>query len=1133
MERLCGRYELESVVYSSTTTVVLRAVDHGLCRQVYGKYNKMNDDSFNKAMDELYEAGTHSDSLREIGQSWYDDFKQLAEDGVVSWERFEEFSAKTFGKFQVVMKCMRDRSAYDMEVSSRRDLVHNKHIVHLLSSPSQDELRAAFSTLQFSDVQFNLYPWVVVMPAASLTIAEVINSEDLQFKCDVLKAVAVAIKSLHDNYIYHGDLTKFDIVYVQNKLQLVDLDAAANEDRPHGVKFSHGILPPEMFKRYDPDGEDDDDEPTLIQQHWDDYDDHHKSRIFHDNIIVRAYCPQRGHEDLPDGFVLEASHRADAWAYGCLMFEMLSGEEFVQTIGGPKMALERHHIQRAASWTQDEINERIEEKIENKYARELLKLTLSEDPDLRPTMEFIIKHKYFSGVKSRKSLMEHFDDIREKSKSIEQNLTEIHQQVVANNRVMLASIDEMAAAIEAMKLTLLTATLEAQIDVPTSFIVLPTKLKAPTGDDDDDDDNEQTANSFLSFLWTTGRRFAQSLGDSNATAVALREMAGGRPMWLYLIDEVTRRPVIPDADDDTYPIKLVADSEELLQFMTSCMPMIQSGLKLVTTVNSIASLFSWIGVPSVDRDKLEDAKKAIDAMNCTPQVLLSSLNSADTSPEAVHRVRGAQLRQLSQVFKANDEEQTFCGLERWHYDGEAIWSTPESIAMLRANIPLEQVRAEATAAFSIEYPQAADEQIQAIATESFEYAQGLEQQGQAFVPQTFSTYPPSQDAQVQALPPQSVGYIPPQEENYPTIPAGVPAPQQAPKVATTPQQDCDAFLERVGMDIQKSCASPRPATSSRTGQEDGPLPQGEELRQTVAQLEKLHTQLIKISQAKLQGKLPWREVATALQEERQLSETQNKALRAQVKEHRKHVHDMYKWVLGTLVIQTGPNATTPTWRNVSLHANPASRKVGKQWITKFMYHNADRMFHEYGFPSIASGEILPCELDFPYKEDAGFTTVYRHQVDGNIPFEYMTTGFSVEWIIQSFMPQPVATILNEADEESMQCAVLSHDGEYVNLLSVHDDETCKATDDNYQRNRLFWIDIHRLPGGRTRNRTLFFTSAIFTKDGYVSLDEDARDWGFTVSQYPPEQQEAMFVSSMRRAVSAQHRKSQCPHCTLA
>ncbi|CAK4304559.1 unnamed protein product [Aphanomyces euteiches] len=164
------------------------------------------------------------------------------------------------------------------------------------------------------------------------------------------------------------------------------------------------------------------------------------------------------------------------------------------------------------------------------------------------------------------------------------------------------------------------------------------------------------------------------------------------------------------------------------------------------------------------------------------------------------------------------------------------------------------------------------------------------------------------------------------------------------------------------------------------------------------------------------------------------------------------------------------------------------------------------MFHEYGFPSIASGEILPCELDFPYKEDAGFTTVYRHQVDGNIPFEYMTTGFSVEWIIQSFMPQPVATILNEADEESMQCAVLSHDGE---------------------------IDIHRLPGGRTRNRTLFFTSAIFTKDGYVSLDEDARDWGFTVSQYPPEQQEAMFVSSMRRAVSAQHRKSQCPHCTLA
>ncbi|RHY81073.1 hypothetical protein DYB31_014485 [Aphanomyces astaci] len=105
------------------------------------------------------------------------------------------------------------------------------------------------------------------------------------------------------------------------------------------------------------------------------------------------------------------------------------------------------------------------------------------------------------------------------------------------------------------------------------------------------------------------------------------------------------------------------------------------------------------------------------------------------------------------------------------------------------------------------------------------------------------------------------------------------------------------------------------------------------LKQVIHQLEL--TKAITIARnasSKVNRMLSWKDVAEALLCDRRLAESQHKALAKDQIQNKKHLLEMYQWVLAQVSLQ--------------------SRSLGKQWITRQMYHNRDRIFQQYGYPSL-------------------------------------------------------------------------------------------------------------------------------------------------------------------------------------
>ncbi|KAG9415077.1 hypothetical protein AC1031_008505 [Aphanomyces cochlioides] len=112
-----------------------------------------------------------------------------------------------------------------------------------------------------------------------------------------------------------------------------------------------------------------------------------------------------------------------------------------------------------------------------------------------------------------------------------------------------------------------------------------------------------------------------------------------------------------------------------------------------------------------------------------------------------------------------------------------------------------------------------------------------------------------------------------------------------------------------------------------------------ELRATVAQLD---DELKALTSNKSRDLLlSWKEVALAVQESNENAQSERQALKAQVARLRKVVQAMKGWVTAAVVDTMSLDAMIPTWRNVTLLADPVSRILGKKWITERMFHHTD------------------------------------------------------------------------------------------------------------------------------------------------------------------------------------------------
>ncbi|KAF0694922.1 Aste57867_14228 [Aphanomyces stellatus] len=267
--------------------------------------------------------------------------------------------------------------------------------------------------------------------------------------------------------------------------------------------------------------------------------------------------------------------------------------------------------------------------------------------------------------------------------------------------------------------------------------------------------------------------------------------------------------------------------------------------------------------------------------------------------------------------------------------------------------------------------------------------------------------------------------------------------------------------------------------------------------------------------------LSWKEIAVALREERHRSEMEHEQLKLEVAEKHALLEEMKQWTVSRRSILPSLNANTRTWRNSSLFAQPRSRALGKAWITEQMYHNADRMFHDHGFPAL-DREFETVDIHFT---DGGvFDLVHRRQGLVTVPpkalmalyRQHLCDIITVDW----FQPVVQDTLAEETTQTSLH--QLNIDGarqEYVNVLAgeFHDATASlfvaqQITDDEsvqhnrLQRNRMIWMQlVPTTTPGQLVLRFLYVKSQLFTHgSGYVPLQKEADVWGIDLDARPPQ-----------------------------
>ena len=181
------------------------------------------------------------------------------------------------------IKAMRETSQVLAELIGRNDLkpkyvipVKALHVDNLVDPGALKDLREAASKLEIT-VEIHkglgerisqelarrhrdgssfdeIYPFALVLDLGERTLDDSIRhdhiaGEDFPLVRKIITDLVYALDHLHSSEVIHGDLTPFNIVRVQNRWMLIDLDVSSKLETPFGCKVpSSGYCPPEMAK---------------------------------------------------------------------------------------------------------------------------------------------------------------------------------------------------------------------------------------------------------------------------------------------------------------------------------------------------------------------------------------------------------------------------------------------------------------------------------------------------------------------------------------------------------------------------------------------------------------------------------------------------------------------------------------------------------------------------------------------------------------------------------------------------------------------------------------------------------------------------------------------------------------------
>ena len=639
----CGRYELyleEAPIHVSETSIVIRGVDYGLledCNRMFDEHSTKKSGKLSikefvtcaaaiGVMEHITDKNTKKQALAET-------FEKFDKNGDQWMDRseFMDFIKCHMGQSRsIVMKLMRHQEQFESELDMRncifgadRDRT-SRFVMDVLQSFSDNEFRENLKRLgEVQGRDLSGYGYAIVMPCGDRSMQSIYLYErpDLNHIRTYVEDLAKGVHFLHSHGVAHMDIKLLNALRASgDHICLVDMDAACmindTDDMYAGVKFSSGVLPPEMFYQLKAM-----EEEEMVCDYWSDLPTHSaawkkvapvktntgrrgrevtapNNQTAYEKLgvfVVRAHrtnAPGEGRKcSLLPYKLVKASTAIDAWSFGCLLFQMLSGESLVavnrdDNLAGPEAML------RAATWTDTKISGRIRDCCyERQYddAVDLLEKLLKVNPSERlVSFAVLLAHRFFHPEENKMVDARAIED---------RIMKKVQQKVNDNTKTMVALKDHLDSRLDRLDSKLdnsiqllvdirsISTKALVQIkktervmlrgifeksDVPSCIVLLSERINSA-------DRDVSMASNWLSKLSMVWDRIHERV-DNMSTCVDSLVNHSTRKFYLYLVDEYTMQPVVPEERIETrkggskplYPLEINTQSP-MIKFLLPLM----------------------------------------------------------------------------------------------------------------------------------------------------------------------------------------------------------------------------------------------------------------------------------------------------------------------------------------------------------------------------------------------------------------------------------------------------------------------------------------------------------------------------------------------------------------------------------
>lgn len=209
----------------------------------------------------------------------------------------------------------------------------------------------------------------------------------------------------------------------------------------------------------------------------------------------------------------------------------------------------------------------------------------------------------------------------------------------------------------------------------------------------------QKANKWLDLVTS----FCDSVKNVTDTVVEKsKELFEGDPLYFYLIDEYTMKPIVSSLNSDSpYPIIITKPADVVPKLL----PLMQVSFKAVRLLNGVSGVARCFGFPTpeVPVDMLDKAKTFIGSLDKESSVaefekLQTAVQKSSNQDKCITTagVRGGALRELTRFYAQYDENNHFCELSRVSTaDGMSCWTSEENGLLIQE---------ESKQCFEVEYP---------------------------------------------------------------------------------------------------------------------------------------------------------------------------------------------------------------------------------------------------------------------------------------------------------------------------------------------------------------------------------------------------------------------------------------------